>query len=291
MPATQPPSYTPAPVNKPQRGIKDTFSDYVDGFVTWFTEKAPSEIAALAANVYSNTVDAFGSAVAAATSAGKAKTSEDNAAASAAAASVTAGATLWVSGQPVAQDAAKISPLDRRTYRRKTASGSGTTDPALDPTNYVLLSAMTGFPTINVRDERPAGTVGGTATAGSWVQRVLNTVKSNTITGASLSANQITLPAGTYEYDGSAPGVQCDGHRIRLWNVTDVSVIDTGTNANSYNTAVCTHSHVSGVFTIASQKTIEIQHRLVTVNGAYALGSASGVAPELYAEITLRKIG
>lgn len=289
MAITTPPTITPGPT-APQRNDKTTFSARVDAFVTWLIAVV-SQFAAVATNVYNNAVEAFGYATAASNSASAASTSAQNAADSAAAAAVTAGATLWVSGQTVAQDAAKISPLDRRTYRRRTASGSTTTDPALDPANYVLLSAMAGFPTLYARDEKPAGSVGGTATAAAWVQRVLNTVKSNTITGASLSANQITLPAGTYEYEGSAPGAQCDTHRIRLWNVTDGSVIDVGTIADSSNIPVSTNSHVSGVFTIASQKTIEIQHRLTTVVGSYALGRSSGVAPELFAEITLRKIG
>lgn len=160
MAVTQPPGYTPPPP-KPQRGIRDTFFNLMDDFVTWVTEKVPTEIAALAANVYANAADAFGSATAAATSASKAKTSEDNAALSASAAAVTTGATLWVSGQSVAQDAAKISPLDRQTYRRKTAAGSGTVDPSLDSTNYTLISVG-----------QSATTLIATATVGSPVANI-----------------------------------------------------------------------------------------------------------------------
>lgn len=47
---------------------------------------------------------------------------------------------LWVSGATVAQRQLVLSPADDEIYRRKTASGSGTTDPADDLTNYVGVS-------------------------------------------------------------------------------------------------------------------------------------------------------
>lgn len=141
-----PPAITPPP-EVPQRGVKATFGKLVDAFNTW---KAASvtQFSAVALNTYNNAVEAFNSATSAGTSAGNAATSATNAAVFAqaasdfaSAASVTTGATLWVSGQVVQRDAAVISPADRRTYRRKTVAGSGATDPSVDPTNYVLLSA------------------------------------------------------------------------------------------------------------------------------------------------------
>lgn len=42
------------------------------------------------------------------------------------------------------------------------------------------------------------GTVGGTGTSGAWTARPLETSAVNTITGASLASNQITLPVGVY---------------------------------------------------------------------------------------------
>lgn len=50
------------------------------------------------------------------------------------------GAKPWVSGMTVAQWQDVISPADGETYRRKTATGGGTTDPADDVTNYIAVS-------------------------------------------------------------------------------------------------------------------------------------------------------
>ncbi|MGE8400028.1 MAG: hypothetical protein ACN6PP_00480 [Delftia tsuruhatensis] len=47
---------------------------------------------------------------------------------------------VWASGMTVAQGERVISPLDWEEYRRTTTSGSGTTDPADDLTNYIALT-------------------------------------------------------------------------------------------------------------------------------------------------------
>ena len=46
------------------------------------------------------------------------------------------GAVPWVSGATVKQYAYVISPTDLEIYQRKTATGSGATDPYSDTTNY-----------------------------------------------------------------------------------------------------------------------------------------------------------
>lgn len=50
------------------------------------------------------------------------------------------GAKPWVSGAVIKQYAYVISPADLEIYQRKTATGSGTTDPADDLTNYTAAS-------------------------------------------------------------------------------------------------------------------------------------------------------
>lgn len=46
----------------------------------------------------------------------------------------------WEAGQTVSQWDYRRSPLDGEVYQRKTATGSGTTDPADDTTNYVAVA-------------------------------------------------------------------------------------------------------------------------------------------------------
>lgn len=50
------------------------------------------------------------------------------------------GPDVWASGKTVQQYAYVVSPADLEIYQRKTATGSGTTDPADDTANYFAAS-------------------------------------------------------------------------------------------------------------------------------------------------------
>lgn len=86
----------------------------------------------------------------------------------------------------------------------------------LDNTNLGPLGNPFGSNLIQVTETQASGVTSSNATGGGLVTRTLNTVNLNQIAGASLSSNQITLPAGTYlGWFGAAPtqfttGVQSD---------------------------------------------------------------------------------
>lgn len=132
-------------------------------------------------------------------------------------------------------------------------------------------------------EERATGVSPGNNLNGTNV-RQLNTVRSNTIAGASLASNQITLPAGSYHVVGSAPFFNGDRHRCYLHNVTDNVAVLLGTSENA-GAAFTTRSIVRGMFSIAAKKVFELRHsmQVAQTNG---LGDpcADGQA-EVYAEI------
>jgi hypothetical protein len=145
-------------------------------------------------------------------------------------------------------------------------------------------------PYLNMIDEKPSGTVAGTFTSGAWRTRDLNTIKgTNSITGSSLSSNQFTLPAGTYRILASAPTYAVNSHKAKLRNITDSSDTLIGTSEVSnqtYNGA--TRSFVSGIFTIAAQKTFEIQHYC---SSSQNFGQASSFSVvEIYTVVELWKL-
>jgi hypothetical protein len=142
------------------------------------------------------------------------------------------------------------------------------------------------------RDEKSSGTGGGTFTSGAWRTRDLNTSQYNGITGASLASNQITLAAGTYIVDGFAQGVLTSIHQTRFENITDSTTAVLGQNAYAEGSSnVANYSRVSGVFTIAAQKTFEFQHRATTTKTDNGFGVASSWGTEVYASITITKVG
>ena len=125
---------------------------------------------------------------------------------------------------------------------------------------------------LHVQDQKSAAE-GGTFNSGDWRTRDLNTILTNEITGASLSSNQITLPSGTYYIDASAPGYRVDRHQLRLFNLTDSSVVFYGSSEFSYNVnLVNNRSLVKGRFTISAQKVFELQHRAETTHATFGFG-------------------
>ncbi|WP_137972421.1 hypothetical protein [Pseudomonas sp. F(2018)] len=143
--------------------------------------------------------------------------------------------------------------------------------------------------TMIVVDEKASGVGGGNNVIGSNT-RSLNTVRSNTIAGASLSANQITLPAGTYRVEASVPFFNGDRHRGFLYNVTDAAVAILGTSENSGG-AFTTRSFVRGVFSIGSSKVFELRQHCENVATQGFGDPVVDGRPEVYAEITIRREG
>lgn len=147
-------------------------------------------------------------------------------------------------------------------------------------------------PLVIVKDVRPTGTNGGTFTQGSWIIRTLNSLQQSA-SGAALSGNQLTLPAGTWYCRISCPASEVAHHKARLWNVTDSSIQMVGTSmqASTDNDTMST-SIISGIFTIASSKTFRVEHRCSNSNNNVGLGIASNFGvDEIFTEGEFRKIG
>jgi len=142
----------------------------------------------------------------------------------------------------------------------------------------------------HVRDQKPAGTPGGTASSATWNIRTLNTVVTNEITGASLATNIITLPAGTYEIDALAPAYKVNGHKLRLYNITDAVTTLVGTSCHA-NDIVSSISLIRGRFTLTSTKTFRLEHYTTSAEGTFGLGPAGGPSEvETYADVRIEKL-
>lgn len=154
--------------------------------------------------------------------------------------------------------------------------------------------AALGAPTLQylyMRDQKAANTAGGSSVAGNNI-RVLNTVVSNTITGASLASNRPTLPAGTYRVSVRAPCYNGGNHRAFLRNITDSSFTLIGTPQYTDTTAnTQTTSTICGEFTIAATKVFEIWHGIGTAVAGNGLGSQMNDAEvEIYTEVEIWRI-
>ncbi len=139
MPTT-PPTIAALPT-PPSRSDSANFAARGDAFMAALPTFR-SQTNTVASNVYANAVEAEAdasaadaSAAAAAAQVALAAAQASAAANSAAAAAASIGAPQWVSGTTYTAGQVVWSPSTYLTYRRKT-TGAGTTDPALNPTNW-----------------------------------------------------------------------------------------------------------------------------------------------------------
>lgn len=134
-----------------------------------------------------------------------------------------------------------------------------------------------------ISDVKAAGTDGGTFTSGAWLTRDLNTENYDADGIVSIASNQFTLAAGTYRITWSCPAFKCNGHKSRLYNVTDAAVVGVGTTEQSsanVNVNTQTRSYGSARVTIASSKAFEIQHQCSTTQSTNGLGAGNSFGAE-----------
>lgn len=147
------------------------------------------------------------------------------------------------------------------------------------------------IPYVNVTHTLAQNTAGGTFSNGAWQTRPLNTITTDTNSIASLSSNQIVLPAGTYAAQFAGVGHQCDRLQGRLQNVTDATTLILGVNTFSGVSGTQeVLAHGFGRFTLASAKTIEFQQRCQTSRSTDGFGTPGNWGSEVYASVEFWKI-
>lgn len=145
---------------------------------------------------------------------------------------------------------------------------------------------------VYLKDEKSSGTNGGTCTSGSWITRDLNVLENpSSVSWASLSANQFTLSAGTYEIFASSPGYAVDTMVTKLFNTSDSSdvIIGQAQEASAAGSAAPGTSILAGTFTISSQKTFELRFRCQTTRAANGLGLAHSWGTNVYSIVKIEK--
>lgn len=134
---------------------------------------------------------------------------------------------------------------------------------------------------IHVQDQKPAGTASGTSVVGDQT-RTLNTVLTNTMLGASLAANAVTLPPGVYRAEGWA-SVASGVSRLYLYNETDATILTGGNGTVGGATPT-----VSGQFTLTATKSISLRQYFGAGTG---MGSViNDTRPEIYANLLIEKV-
>lgn len=157
------------------------------------------------------------------------------------------------------------------------------------------------FPHAKLWQQASSWSAGGGAFAGAgqWTDRILNQeddsnldVSLNTSTGV-FTLNQ----AGTYRIRASAPAISCNGHQIRLYNVSTGSVVFWGTREHSKagEASQMTRSWLEGEFDATAGQQFKIQHCASDPQGqTWDMGYVENTtvdfgSPTIYADVELIK--
>ena len=158
--------------------------------------------------------------------------------------------------------------------------------------DIAAIAPETNLGTVFIQDQKTLGTDGGTFTSGAWRTRDLTTLVLDPESLASLAANQVTLVAGTWRINSSAPAFRVNGHQARLRNITAGTTTTLGTSESSGTGGSTTNrSTIIGAFVIAVSTIFEIQHQCATTRATDGFGSAASFATEIYTDVIFTRIG
>jgi hypothetical protein len=177
------------------------------------------------------------------------------------------------------------------------ATGSGAAPFAkLTHTSLQTTGNPFGAQLLHVREEQSSGVASVTSAAAGWVTSALNTTKTNEISGASLGSNTITLPAGTYHFDGRVTSYVTINSsqsilQSRLYNVTAGTVVTYGTVTKIVLLVTQgghqIESHVRGRVTVAGTTDFQLQQDTWSNGG---VGQPGSLGTEVYADIMFWKV-
>ena len=139
-----------------------------------------------------------------------------------------------------------------------------------------------------------SGTNGGSSTANAWTTRPINTEEFDDI-GITLSANQITIPAGTYLMQASGKFIADTAYaaRVRLQNITATSTIAVSDTDYAGNTAIMLTPYLMPAkVTFAVSTVVELQYYTTLAKATTGLGNPASIAStnEIYAQLFIEKI-
>lgn len=140
------------------------------------------------------------------------------------------------------------------------------------------------------QDQATSGTAGPAYTSGAWRTVIIDTEVTDTAAIGSLASNQITLAAGSYEFDAQM-AIESAGlsplARLRLQNITAASTVSQGPQGQVTATGGDSTFTISGSFVIAGSTVFELQvYPTADLDGVNAMSSGE---VEVYTSLRFRR--
>jgi hypothetical protein len=155
----------------------------------------------------------------------------------------------------------------------------------------------TTLKSMHIQDQKSSGTAGGSAATGTWTNSVLNTVITNTIDGASLNSNQVTLPPGRYRVTATKSFYMTHQTRTRWKTAGSDSIIRysvvayIGRDQGGASGTAATGGIVTfkAEFLLTETTTFVLQYRAAN-SGSLGVASSVASTPEIYAEVFIEDL-
>ena len=151
-----------------------------------------------------------------------------------------------------------------------------------------LLNAMATITESYVTNTGPGGALSGLNT------RALNTIQYSGITGLSLASSAVSLPAGSYWFDGSAPAYSASViifNQLILYNNTSSALALPGTAEYGNGSSAQTRSRVSGLLTFSVTTSLSLKHWFSGAQSVDGLGVPSNSGYDnIYATLDIIKV-
>ena len=170
------------------------------------------------------------------------------------------GTTITTQGDILYRDGSGLQRLAKGTAGQALKMNSGATAP-----EWGTIDDTFGSKLLHITKDTQT-----LSTTGSWTKIVLDTVRTNEISGASLSSGVVSLPAGTYFSMSSVLFYRHDGFNAKIRNTTDGADLLIGTGGHTWsspNDATSPSAYINGRFTLSGTKNIEVQYYVDSSNG------------------------
>lgn len=170
--------------------------------------------------------------------------------------------------------------------------GIGSTAPgqSLDVVGTIKATNFSGpinSPYVKISNTQASGTGGGAATVGGWsTSNILpfNTKDFDTSSIATLTSNQITLPAGTYQVSMFILTNSVNLNQFRLCNASGTVLLN---GSSGYNTSP---GIIRGQITLGASTTLIFEYQVQTHSGNNDFGNPTSFGTEVYGQAEFTKI-
>ena len=208
-------------------------------------------------------------------------------------------AELAQTNSETAQTAAELAQTNAETARDKASDWAEEAEDVPVETgpdqfsamHWAIKAAAAGVAKFAIYEDQKASGVAGGSSVSGFQTRTLNTEVSDIHNIGTLSANAVTLIAGTYLVEATATAFASGAHQATLNDGTSDILSGLSMRVQS-SVNVSNSSKVIGVIVADGVKAYSVRHRTGTANAGDGLGYAAGAGlSEVYTQLKFTKIG